>query len=201
MGIAEDLNLLDRKLADLKVQYEHYFLALARTEPLKLRAEVQGLIARWNGERITNTMHKFRYQALVGRFNSLITLWNRTVREIEEGTFKGDLFRVSLHEQERREKEERRSKLFAKTRGPGGGEDAGATSRAGDDALYQELLAARAACGQKGEMTRERFEKLLAGQRSEIGKRYDCSEVTFKVKVEKGKVKLVAKPVRKAGRA
>ena len=198
MGIAEDLALLDRRMNELKVQYEHYFLALARTEPLKLRTEVQSLVARWNGERITNTMHKFRYQALVGRFNSMLTLWNRSVREIEEGTFKRDLFRVSLHEQERREKEERRRKLLAGTRGRSGVEDADATSRADDDSLFHELLEARAACGQKGKMTRESFEKLLESQRSEIGKRYECSEVTFKVKVEQGKVKLVAKPVKKS---
>ena len=97
MGIAEDLTLLDRKLAELKVQYEHYFSGIAKTEPLPLRAQVQELVRRWNGQSITNTGHKFRYQTLVGRYNSLVGHWNRCVRELEEGTYKRDLFRVTLH--------------------------------------------------------------------------------------------------------
>ena len=211
MGVAEDLSLLDRKLAELKVQYEQYFLGLAKTEPLPLRAEVQNLIRRWNGQHITNTMHKFRYQTLVGRYSSFAGHWNRCVRELEEGTFKRDLFRVTLHEQERREREERRKKLLGKIaarEGAGPGEAASPasappSSAAGrapagtTESLYHEVLAARAASGQKDpEPTRDGFEKLVAAQRAEIRKRYDCSDVTFKVKVENGKVKLVARPVR-----
>ncbi len=203
MGIAEDLSLLDRKLAELKVQYEHYFSGLAKTEPLPLRAEVQELVRRWNGQSITNTMHKFRYHTLVGRFNSLNGHWLRCVRELEEGTFKQDLFRVNLHEEERREREEKRKKLLEQVsvRGtaPGPGAPAAARPNAGEstEAIYQELLAARAACGQKGaDMSRDAFEKLLGSQRAEIRRRYDCAEVEFKVRVENGKVKLIARPVR-----
>ena len=200
MGIAEDLTLLDRKLTELKFQYEQYFSGLAKTEPVPLRAEVQELIRRWTGRHVTNTMHKFRYQTLVGRFNSLNGRWIRCVREMEEGTFKRDLFRVTLHEQERREREEKQRKLREKisARGippePGG---AAAHAKEKTEALYRELLTARAASGQREpDLTRDAFEMLLQSQRAEIRNRFDCSEVAFKVKVENGKVKLVARPVK-----
>ena len=199
MGIAEDLSLLDRKLAELKVQYEHYFSGLTKTEPLPLRAEVQELVRRWNGQSITNTMHKFRYQTLVGRFNILNGHWLRCVRELEEGTFKRDLFRVTLHEQERREREEKRRKVLEKVsaRGTASGPVARPTAGESTEAIYRELLAARAACGQKGaDMTRDAFEKLLGSQRAEIRRRFDCTDVEFRVKVENGNVKLVARPVK-----
>ena len=190
MGIAEDLNLLDRKLSELKVQYEHYFSGLLKLEPLPLRAEVQELVRRWNGQSITNTMHKFRYQALVGKFNGMMGYWNRCVREMEEGTYKRDLFRVTLHEQERREREEKRKKFLEKAA-------ARPPAAESTEALYRELLDARASCGGKGmDLTRETFEKLLQSQRDEIRRRFDCSEVDFKVKVDQGKVKLVARPRR-----
>jgi hypothetical protein len=200
MGVAEDLSLLDRKLSELKFQYEQYFSGLAKTEPRPLLAEVQELIRRWNGRHITNTMHKFRYQTLVGRFNSLNGRWIRCVREMEEGTFKRDLFRVSLHEQERREREEKQKKLQDKISARGTpSEPRGASPPAGEstEALYRELLAARAASGQKDpDLTRDAFEMLLRSQRAEIRNRFDCSDVAFKVKVENGKVKLVARPVK-----
>jgi len=204
MAIAEDLNLLDRKLSELKVQYEHYFSGLLKLEPLPLRAEVQELVRRWNGQSITNTMHKFRYQSLVGKFNGMMGYWNRSVREMEEGTYKRDLFRVTLHEQERREREEKRKKLLEKVSSRGRATDpapstpshtAGPPAAESTEALYRELLDARASCGGNGTgLTRDAFEKLLQSQRDEVRRRFDCSEVDFKVKVESGKVKLVARP-------
>jgi hypothetical protein len=199
MGVAEDLSLLERKLSELTVQYEHYFSGTAKTEPLALRAEVEALVRRWNGQHIPNTMHKFRYHTLVGRYSSFCGLWNRCVREIEEGTFKRDVFRVRLREQERQEREERRKKLFAHTEGRAGDKKEGpepSTTGSLDD-LYRDLLQAKADCGHGGsDLSREAFDRMLMRQRDQIRKRYDCSEVDFTVKVDNGKVKLVARPVK-----
>ena len=94
MSIAEDVERLERRMDALKVEYEHYFSGRARTEPAKLREEVQGIIARWSGRPISNTMFKFRYRSLVSRYNTLSAYWSRTLQAIEDGTFKRDQFRM-----------------------------------------------------------------------------------------------------------
>ncbi len=80
----------------------------------------------------------------------------------------------------------------------GGADEGAAPPIAGSlDDLYRDLVQAKAACGQGGsDLTREGFARMLESQRAQIRKRYDCSEVDFKVKVENGKVKLIATPVK-----
>ena len=88
----------------------------------------------------------------------------RCARELKEGTFKRDLFRVTLHEQERREREERRRKLLdrvaSRTGGPSGAAAGSAPSTRPEsiEALYRDLLASKTTCGQ-GEARRETGEE------------------------------------------
>jgi hypothetical protein len=46
---------------------------------------------------ISNSSLRFRYQALTQRWVLLITYWNRTMREIEAGTFSRDLAKAKRH--------------------------------------------------------------------------------------------------------
>ncbi len=190
MGIAEDIADLDRRLDELKVEYEHYFSGRARIEPGKLRQALQRHLSRWHGKPINNTMFKFRYTNLVARYNSISAYWNRCLQEIEEGTFKRDTFRLQLRERERQERDEQRKKL-----------DTIIAGRERRGALYEEFVEARSACGlAAGEVGREAFEAFIMRQREEIQARFSCKDVEFKVSVEKCKVRLVAKPIR-GGRA
>ncbi len=195
MAIAEDLVQLERKLDALKVEYEHYFSGRARLEPNELREEVDRLVQRWTGKPINNTMYKFRYRNLVGRYNTLCAYWNRCLREIEEGTFKRDRFRMDLHEREARDLAERRKKLEARIAARGGRDEASPTE--GHDALYRELLAAKEACGQStAGLDRQEFEKVLRQQREQVLARFGCDDVEFKVSVEESTVRLIVRPVK-----
>jgi len=193
MGIAEDIAELERRLDELKVEYEHYFSGRARIEPDRLRKALQGRLSRWHGKPINNTMFKFRYTNLAARYSSISTYWNRCLQEIEDGTFKRDTFRLQLRERERKERDEQRSRLDTII--------AGRERREGGSALYKEFVAARSACGlSAGEVGLEAFETFIKRQREDIQSRFSCKEVEFKVSVEECKVRLVAKPIR-GGRA
>lgn len=192
MSIAEDVARLERRIEALKIEYEHYFSGRVRQEPMKLREEVQGLIARWMGQPINNTMFKFRYRNLVSRYNTLTAYWTRTLQAIEDGSFKRDQFRMQIQDRERREREDKRRRLDALISGRTGG--------ARPDTLYQEFLAARKECGQGDGVARAAFDDFLKRQREEIQRRYGCEEVDFRVSVEGSKVRLVAKPQRSGGK-
>jgi hypothetical protein len=195
MAIAEDLVQIERKLEALKVEYEHYFSGRARTEPSELREEIDRLVQRWVGRPINNTMYKFRYRNLVGRYNSLCGYWNRCLREIEEGTFKRDRFRMDLHDRQARERAEQRKKLKARIAAREGRDEASPAER--HDALYRDLLAAKEACGQStAGLDRREFEEVLRQQREQVRARFACDDVEFKVSVEDSRVRLIVRPVK-----
>ena len=191
MGVGEDIADLERRLDELKVEYEHYFSGHARIEPGKLRQALQRRLSRWHGKPINNTMFKFRYTNLAARYGSISAYWNRCLQEIEDGTFKRDTFRLQLRERDRQERNDQRKKLDTII--------SGREWREKGNALYKEFIEARAACGLAGgEIGREAFEAFIKRQREDIKSRFSCNDVEFKVSVDEFKVRLVAKPVRGA---
>ena len=97
MGIQEDVNFLESSIAELVVKYEQYFLGIEKREPLKLCEDVERFIRRYNTATIVNTMYKFRFNSLVGKFNSYRQYWTRTNRLIEEGKYSRDRFKMARH--------------------------------------------------------------------------------------------------------
>lgn len=97
MAIADDITALEKKLIQLKTDYEQYFLGMQKIAPEKLRSEVEKLIRLYTNQRITNTALNFRLNTVVGKFSSYRTYWDRTIREIEEGRYSRDRFKMKLH--------------------------------------------------------------------------------------------------------
>ena len=54
-AIDEELQLLEVKIKQLKLDYEHYFLGTRPREPIQLRGEVQKTILRHTNQPIQNT--------------------------------------------------------------------------------------------------------------------------------------------------
>lgn len=85
---------LEEELVGLKVAWEQYFMGLERFAPSKahdsLKKRLNNLRTRLKG----STAAKFRAQQLVGKFHTYERLWERTVKEIENGTYRRDLLRL-----------------------------------------------------------------------------------------------------------
>lgn len=96
MATADDIASLEKKLVQLKADYEQYFMGLQKTEPSRLRSEVEKLIQLFSNRKISNTALNFRYKAAVAKFHSYRTYWDRIVREIEEGRYVRDIFKMKL---------------------------------------------------------------------------------------------------------
>src|SRR5690606_15337753 len=68
--------------------YEQYFMGIERLEPSIPRKDVERRIQSLRKIRFQNTAKRFKFQTLVQRYNSLQQYWNRTCRDIENGTYK-----------------------------------------------------------------------------------------------------------------
>lgn len=186
-NIEEDLQLLDARVKQLKLDYEQYFLGSRPRPPTQLRGDVQKMVAFYANVPIQNTALRFKFNNLRARFFSFRRHWDETLRKIEEGTYERHVFKADLREKERAQRRTRGSKPAA----------AAPPSARQDDDLFSAYVAAREQCGQgaKG-LTPERFESMLKAQESAIREKYGCQTVRFRVVVEGGKTKLKASPVK-----
>jgi len=186
--IETDLQMLDAKLKQLRMEYEQYFLGGRKREPQLLRGEVNKVVAHYANAPIRNTALRFLFNNLRARYFTHKRLWDETCRKIEDGTYERHLFKADLHERDR-----------AKKQKPGGSGAAAAATPAvsGEDALFTEYVGARANTGQgAASLTREKFAALLRQQEEAIRAKFGAAKVNFRVVVEEGRAKLKATPVK-----
>jgi hypothetical protein len=94
-ALDELLSELERKIDRLRTLYENYFMGIEKVEPQVARKEVLRMVLHLAQQHIRNTGQRFRFHSLQQRWNIYITYWNRTMREIEAGTYKRDVARVT----------------------------------------------------------------------------------------------------------
>src|SRR5713101_6938290 len=85
----------------LQVLYEKYFLGIDRRPPEAQRRQVSEKMRLLKTTTVKNTALKFRIQTLFAKLISFERMWDRTLREIEEGTYKRDVFKAKLRDASR----------------------------------------------------------------------------------------------------
>jgi hypothetical protein len=96
---AQECDAIEADLAALKVTYEQYFLGMERTPPTRTYEELKRRVERLKNSFVRNTGAKFRVQAVAAKFVSYERLWQRTLQEIENGTYKRDMFKAKRKSQ------------------------------------------------------------------------------------------------------
>jgi hypothetical protein len=190
--IEEDLGELDRKLKQLKLDYEKYFLGTRPRAPVLLRGDVQKMIHIFSNTPIQNTGLRFRFNSICSRFQAFKRQWDDTLRKIEDGTYKRHRFKADLHEKQRLEKAQ--AALNAEPDGttPAGG---------GAPDLFDDYRSARETCGQGVTgLTQRKLSQVIEKQKSQLRQRFgEESNFRFRVVVEDGKAKLKASRIKEAG--
>ncbi len=81
-----DMLKLDEGLKALKIEFNRYFTGALDRPPYELQSGLEAIIRRQtaNGSG-RRTAEQFRFNSLVSRFHVLTEMWNRNVRNIEEG--------------------------------------------------------------------------------------------------------------------
>ena len=100
-GIENHLGEMERKMDRLRSLYESFFMGMERMPPNTPRHEMNRLMLEMQQVPIGNAALRFRFQALTQKWVLLVTYWNRTMREIEAGTYRRDMARTQRHLAER----------------------------------------------------------------------------------------------------
>ncbi len=94
-AISARLEEMERKIDRLRAMYETFFSGVERQPPNAPRRELNRLMLEMQQVQIRNAALRFRFQSLSQRWTLMTTYWNRTMREIENGTYRKDVAKVS----------------------------------------------------------------------------------------------------------
>lgn len=97
-GHKEELDELEKLLDELRRRFDLHFHGSPeqRMPPTTQQAQLGGELRRIREEeaRHWNTVDRFRFNQIFARFVSLDRMWARTLKQIEDGVYKRDKFKV-----------------------------------------------------------------------------------------------------------
>ena len=181
-GLEADIDRLERLLRQLKVQYDMFFAGGLKHEPFELRRQVDRLIKMHINSPIPKYAQRFRFHAIVSRYNSMSELWGKTMRNLEEGNHRSLVVRAP----------EVRERLLARCKVTDPGNDGEALK-----ALYKRFVSAREQTGEKKrQISYHKFVKGISRQTENLQKSAGCAEIELRLVIQDQKVQLKARPGR-----
>jgi hypothetical protein len=190
-SVEEDLDLLERRLNALRLDYERYFLGTRPREPVMARAEVQKAVLTYSNQSIQNTAQRFKFNSLNSRYQAFKRQWDNILRQMEAGTYKRDIFKANMRERQAAEAREDAAANPAKGRKAKAG--GGIPPVGAGEALFDRYVSAAEACGQKiSGLTPAKLQAAIDKQSSAMREKLGGRDVNFRVVVEGGRVKLKA---------
>jgi hypothetical protein len=105
----QECEAIEAELAALKVAFEHYFMGVDRHPPTRQYDDLKKRLERLKTAFIRNTAAKFRVQSIQGKFLTYDRLWQRTLQEIENGTYKRDLAKAKRRVEKKKGSDKPRS--------------------------------------------------------------------------------------------
>ena len=185
--IDEDLKVFEHKLNALKLDYERYFLGTRPREPMMARREIQKFVTIYANQPIQNTATRFKFNSINSRYQAFKRQWDNVLRQMEAGTYKRDVFKANI-------RAKNASRDTSPSR-PSTAERVITSANAGAN-LFDSYREAAEACGQnvKG-LSAKKLQSVVDKQTATLREKMGCSDVSFRVVVQGGKVKLKAAPI------
>jgi len=185
--LAEDLDELEEAMTGLQVLYEKYFLGIDRRPPDAQRRQVSEKMRLLKTTQVKNTALKFRIQTLFAKLISFERMWDRTLREMEEGTYKRDVFKAKLRDARRGAGQ----KPAESPAGPSSPQLSDQMIRK----LYDTYVVARQRTGESTSgLTYDAIASRIRAQVPELMARHKARNIEFKVVIKGGKAVLKAIP-------
>jgi len=200
--ISQKLDRLEVRMAQLRNRYEQFFLGLERKVPHPEREAIRKELEHFKNISINNTSVRFRYNSVWNRFLAYERMWLRTLRDIEEGRYSKDLFKLRLHRRERGapQAEDIDTSSFDDDEPPPPSPGEARPSGSGPSeermrALYAAYLAAKQECRQPtAGLTFEAMATQLREQVPSLLEQTKARAIDFKVVIRDGKASLRAVP-------
>lgn len=90
-ALESHIEFMERRFDRLKSLYESFFMGVEKQPPSVARREMNRLILATQQININKAALRFRFQTLNQRWVTYIAYWNRTMREMESGTYRRDV--------------------------------------------------------------------------------------------------------------
>lgn len=210
---------VDEDIAGLRNAYEQYFLGLERKPPVLKHDALKRRLGRLrNTPLLRNTVLKFRIGTLEQKLKTYERMWDRTLKEMENGTYRRDLAKLRRKREEAAKATEPSPvpspDALPPLAAPGavqpvaaarpGSSPAvraaapaspGAMSEAKVKAIYEAYLTAKRRCQEDtSKLTLDAMASTLRKQVPELLKKHNATEIDFKVVIKDGKAVLRAVP-------
>ena len=177
VNVQEGLDQLGKSIQELRIEFERFFNGTLAVPPEELRNRVVVQLRQLRNANLAAAVDTFRLSDLEARFNTYNELFNRRLREREEGRHAGrppvDLAAAPRFDVGK------------------GILVADAVEPAAAEALYAGL--ARGAEAPRFDL--DSFQTYIERQAAAIRARTGCAQVQFRLAEEDGKLKLKARPV------
>jgi hypothetical protein len=199
VGLNEDLDILEKSIRQLQIEWEKFFSGIERKPPVDLRTKLEAMVRRYSNAEIRNNTERFRFQNLASRYQSFAELWAKRLRAMEEGRPVGLHGKAAAMAPPPHTNPEIAERLAAVSAARGTNEVRVKDPTADAEAvrtLFDRFLAARKQAGESGAVKFESFQKIIAQQSTRILNEKGASAVDFRLETKDGKVSLKAKPVR-----
>lgn len=185
MKFEEQINILERDIKRLKMEYELYFTGDSKRPPETLRREVHQILMKLTGSPGVNTQQKFRVNSLMSRFNAFSRMWDRIMIQIEQGTYKPDQFKADMRVG--RISKENGSVEMAKDRVPRRFQiDENEKLEGKTKELYKTFIETRRVTGENVGVSYDSFKKSIDNSRESLNKKYGRN-YEIKISIDNGK--------------
>jgi hypothetical protein len=197
----EELNLLDKQLRRLKIEYEIFFNNPTKRPPTDVEWKVLSLIRKFSDGARMNLAQRYRYNEMAQRYAIQSDLWRKKMRIREEGYRRPQDAILSVQGVRVNPERAARRHAYGTSRAAetaaGGNFSIECSAADGErekiESLYKALTAAKEKSGEEVSGSFDSFTAFVSKKTSEIRKQHGCDAVVYSVEVQGGQVKLTAK--------
>jgi hypothetical protein len=206
MAVDDELESLNVRIRQLRVQFDLFFSGALPKPPLEVRDVLDKEIKRVGAVREMKLAQRFLYNTLLNRWNIFTELWNKKLKEREEGVRTPVVARRRAAERQESPLGTSPDAAAVPRRPPGAPPERRLLARAAIrevvdisgvemKAFYKSFLEARQEAGGGKAPSYEKFCEQLQKQVRTLREKTACEKVDFRLYLEENKVSLKAMPV------
>ncbi len=212
-SLDEQLTQLEEEIRRLKIEFDVYFNGGRDRPPYDTKWRVETMIKKIEENRSLRFQQRFRFNQITARFVAFRRLWERTVKDREEGRDLRAQYLANFRESEEKRREEfgeaideldvdavlgefQRNPLpprFEPTTVQLGQNASREQQEAGIRKLYESLQNAKRTVGESTTTTYEQFRQIIVQNTQKLCAERNTAHINFTVDIVDGKVKFKAK--------
>ncbi len=197
MTVDEELTQLEESLRRLKVEYDVYFSGGSKKPPTDVDWRVRSIMKKYSDGRRMNFNQRFRYNSLANRYAIFNDLWRQKLKIKEEGYRRPQDAVLSIaglrdeeaHAEALAHHHPHHQPFSVRCSDPDAEVDKIKT-------LFKAMVEAREKAGAPTSAGFDSFRNFVRQKTSQIRQEHGCAAVEYSVEIDRGQVRLKAKPRR-----